>query len=117
MDIQTRARTLRRKQTDAERLLWLHLRDRRLMRYKFRRQLPIGKYIADFVCLKCMLIIEVDGGQHLQEQRYDAVRTHYLESQGFRVLRFWNNDVLGNLEAVLYALTLSLSRRERELIL
>ena len=116
MDIQTKAKALRRRQTDAERLLWRHLRDRRFAGYKFRRQVSIGNYIADFVCLRYMLIIEVDGGQHLEQQEYDDIRTCYLESLGFKVIRFWNNDVLGNLADVLDALTLALSRRERGLI-
>ena len=115
MDIQTKAKVLRKQQTDAERLLWRHLRDRRFVGYKFRRQVAIGNYIADFVCLKYLLIIEVDGGQHLEQLRYDDIRTCYLESLGFRVIRFWNNEVLGNIAGVLDALTLALSRRERGL--
>jgi very-short-patch-repair endonuclease len=115
MDIQTKAKSLRKQQTDAERLLWRQLRDRRFAGYKFRRQVAIGHYIADFVCLKYLLIVEVDGGQHLEQRRYDETRTRYLESQGFRVMRFWNNEVLGNIAGVLDALTLALSRRERGL--
>ncbi len=112
MDIQTKAKALRRQQTDAEQLLWRHLRDRRFTGYKFRRQVAIGNYIADFVCLKCMLIVEVDGGQHLEQHKYDEVRTRYLESQGLKVLRYWNNEVLGNITDVLDALTLALPEGE-----
>ncbi len=95
------ARTLRRNQTDAERKLWLLLRDRRFAGFKFRRQHPLGPYVADFVCLKRRLVIEVDGGQHADRAAADAVRTDWLAAQGYRVLRFWNNQVLGQAQAVL----------------
>ncbi len=97
----TNARQLRSNTTDAERKLWYLLRANRLEGYKFRRQFPMDTYIADFVCLEQRLVIELDGGQHALAQTYDAKRTAYLESQGFQVLRFWNNDVLGNIEGVL----------------
>ena len=98
----TLARNLRRKQTDAERKLWAILRSRQFENSKFRRQEPIGKYIVDFVSLDRELIIELDGGQHNQqpEMEKDEVRTKWLESRGFRVIRFWNNDVLQNLEGI-----------------
>jgi len=91
---------LRRRLTDAERLLWKALRNRQLNGDKFRRQVPIGNYVADFVCVEKHLVVEVDGGQHLDNEK-DAERTVSLESKGFRVLRFWNNEVLQNLEGVL----------------
>ena len=94
------ARKLRQNATDAERALWLQLRAARLGGHKFRRQAPIGRYIVDFVCFEASLIVEVDGGQHADRQRQDAQRTAWLASQGFRVLRFWNTEVLGAMEAV-----------------
>jgi very-short-patch-repair endonuclease len=80
---------LRRNQTDAERLLWFKLRDRRLAGFKFRRQFPVGKYIVDFVCLDARVVIEIDGGQH-SENLLDTERQAFIEEQGFVVLRFWN---------------------------
>jgi very-short-patch-repair endonuclease len=93
------ATALRRNTTDAERRLWAALRSRRLAGYKFRRQHPIGRFIVDFACTKHGLIIEADGGQH-DESMADAHRTAWLESKGWRVLRFWNNDILVNTEGV-----------------
>jgi very-short-patch-repair endonuclease len=90
-----RARELRANQTDAERKLWYALRDRRLAGLKFRRQHPHGSYTLDFFCEAADLIVEVDGGQHSEE--IDVTRTAYLEAQGLLVLRFWNNEVFGNL--------------------
>ncbi len=97
--ISKHAAGLRRNATDAEQALWLHLRNRRLGGHKFRRQWTLGPYIADFCCLERGLIVEVDGGQHSPER--DGRRTAALEAQGFVVMRFWNNDVLGNLDGVL----------------
>jgi very-short-patch-repair endonuclease len=91
-----RPRTLRNNSTDAERFLWRHLRNRQILGAKFRRQHAIGNYIVDFMSLDAMLIVELDGGQHQEQQAYDAVRDAYLESAGFRVLRFWNSDVTTN---------------------
>lgn len=91
---------LRRNMTDAERLLWQALRNRQITGYKFRRQHPFGDFILDFVCLEKMLAVEIDGGQHTERQASDNVRTEKLVSAGFRVLRFWNHEVLGQLEAV-----------------
>ena len=105
----TFAKTLRQNMTDAERLLWRHLRGHRLAGSKFKRQQPIGPYIADFVDLAARLIIEADGGQH-DESAHDAKRDAWLISQGFRVLRFWNNEILGNTEAVLEAILTALER-------
>lgn len=96
------ARSLRKNMTDAEQFLWSIIRKEQLG-VKFRKQHPVGKYIADFCCLEAKLIIEIDGGQHADDsaRRNDATRTAFLEAQGFRVLRFWNNDVLDNPEGVL----------------
>jgi very-short-patch-repair endonuclease len=95
-----RARKLRREPSEAERRLWQALRQRQLAGYRFRRQHPLGRYVLDFVCLEARLVIEVDGGQHSEQQTYDQARTAWLAAQGFRVLRFWNHEVLNNLEAV-----------------
>ncbi len=88
--------------------MWYLLRNRRLAGYKFRRQAPIGKYIVDFLCYERRLIIELDGGQHQEQADYDNERTRWLESKGFRVIRFWNNEMLqetdGVQEAILTAL-------------
>ncbi len=86
--------------TDAEKRLWSRLRQRQLGGHKFRRQCPLGRYIVDFVCLDAFLVVEVDGGQHAEAKEYDAKRSAWLQSQGFHVLRFWNNDVLKHTEAV-----------------
>jgi primosomal protein N' (replication factor Y) len=94
------ARRLRSNPTEAERRLWHHLRRRQLGGFRFRRQHPIGSYITDFVCLAARLIVEVDGGQHADSPA-DIRRTAWLESRGYRVLRFWNSDVLTNTDGVL----------------
>lgn len=118
------ARNLRKHQTDAEKLLWSRLRNRQMEGCKFRRQQVSGPYIADFLCLEPKLIVELDGGQHLEQKEQDEQRTSYLQYLGYQVLRFWNNDVLQNLDGVLESirnaicylnpLTPTLSRRERE---
>ena len=95
-----RARTLRSRMTNAERKLWYALRDRRFAGFKFRRQVPIGPFIADFVCFEERLVIEVDGGQHAESRR-DERRDRWFAANRFRVLHFWNNDVLSNLEGVM----------------
>jgi very-short-patch-repair endonuclease len=95
------ARRLRSAQTDAERILWFQLRDRRLRGFKFRRQAPIDRYIVDFCCVDERLIIELDGGQHAVRTDEDRERTQVLESLGYLVLRFWNNDVMHNISGVL----------------
>lgn len=97
----SRAKNLRKSSTDAERLLWNHLRMKQMKGLKFRRQQPIDNYIVDFVCLENRLIIEVDGGQHASERIKDIERDSYLIKNGFRVLRFWNNEVFRNIEGVL----------------
>lgn len=104
-----RACGLRRQSTDAERLLWRHLRDRRLSGFKFRRQYRVPPFIVDFVCRDAMMVIEVDGGQHGQSADYDEARTTFLNKRGFRVLRFWNNAVLENTTAVLEAINEALT--------
>jgi very-short-patch-repair endonuclease len=96
----TRARKLMKNLTDAEQELWRHIRNRQLFGCKFRRQAPIGKYIVDFVCFEKRLIIELDGGQHAVHQNYDHCRSEWLQSQGFKVIRFWNHDILKQVEAV-----------------
>jgi very-short-patch-repair endonuclease len=93
-------RVLRHNMTDAEQLLWRHVRRGQMNGFKFRRQHPFGDYILDFVCLEARLVIEVDGGQHAAHEEGDAQRTAVLEMAGFRVLRFWNHEVLQDLEAV-----------------
>jgi very-short-patch-repair endonuclease len=102
-----RARQLRRDSTDAERRMWSALRDRRLAKYKFRRQHRIGPFIVDFACTRHALVIELDGGQHA-ESTADALRTAWLKGHGWTVIRFWNNEMLDNtrgvIEAVLRAL-------------
>ena len=105
-----RARELRRDATDAERRLWSALRDRRLRGYRFRRQHPIGDYIVDFACTRRLLIVAADGGQHADKES-DRRRTAWLESEGWRVLRFWNNDALANTDGVVEAILQELSVR------
>ena len=92
---------LRRELTPAERKLWTRLRGDQLNGSNFRRQHAIGKYITDFCSVKAKLIIELDGGQHAEQEEYDAERTCYLESQGYRVMRFWNYQVMNEIENVL----------------
>ena len=101
-DLRPYARKLRQAQTDAERRMWMLLRDRRLSGVKFRRQHPIGAYIADFCCPEARLIIEIDGGHHASHRNADATRSRVVEAAGYRVLRFWNNEVLGNTAGVLH---------------
>ena len=108
--LRERARGLRHASTDAELRLWHELRSRTFAGFKFRRQHPIGGYITDFACLEQKLLIELDGGQHAEQSNYDAARTAALEARGFRVLRFWNNDVLTEMESVLQAIFVELRR-------
>jgi len=96
----TKARELRKNPTDAEGKLWIHLQRRQIGGHKFRRQHILGPYIVDFICLEKRLIIEVDGGHHDEQIAHDARRSHWLESRGFRVIRFWNNQVLKEIEVV-----------------
>ena len=103
-------RELRTNQTDAEALLWRQLRARRLLGLKFRRQHDIGPYTVDFVCTDERLVIELDGGQHAGREAYDAERTRFLESLGYRVLRFWNHEALAQTDAMLEALVAELGK-------
>jgi very-short-patch-repair endonuclease len=95
------ARQLRNNATDAERRLWKFLRGSQLAGHKFSRQIPIGPFICDFVCRTAMLVVEVDGGQHDVNRVRDESRTRKIEAEGYRVIRFWNNDVLERTEGVL----------------
>jgi very-short-patch-repair endonuclease len=96
-----RAHALRKTMTEAEKRLWFQLRDRRLQGLKFRRQYAIGAFIADFACIEAGVIVELDGSQHVERTSYDEARTAFLQSQGFVVLRFWNNEVLQEMKSVL----------------
>jgi very-short-patch-repair endonuclease len=107
-DLTANARALRTRMTAAERLLWRKLRQQSLG-CAFRRQAPLGPYIVDFVCFERKLVLEVDGGQHL-ESVGDKIRDHWLEAEGFRVLRFWNHEVLNDVEAVLAAISAAVQR-------
>ena len=97
-----RARQLRKRATDAEKVLSQRLRDKQLSGRRFRRQAPIGDYVVDFVCFNPRLVIELDGGQHAEigQRKHDQRRTAWLQSEGFRVVRFWNNEVLANTDGV-----------------
>ena len=103
-----RARQLRRDSTEAEKTLWRELRTK-LPNYKWRRQMPIGPYFADFACHSTKLVIELDGGQHANAQANDSERTRFMETQGFRVIRFWNNDIVDNVDGVLHRITQELT--------
>jgi len=115
MDLTNLARSLRKNQTDAEQIIWLQLRAKRFLNYKFRRQFPIEPYIVDFICLDLKLIIELDGSQHIAQQTADLERTYFLNNRGFKVIRFWNNDVFNNLGAVLESLRLHVKPQEKVL--
>ena len=99
-----RARSFRKGMTEAENRMWYFLRGRRLNGYKFIREQIIGDYIADFVCRQKKVVIEVDGGQHAKAVEYDKKRTEFLEKEGYRVFRVWNNEVFQNIEGVLEAI-------------
>jgi very-short-patch-repair endonuclease len=99
--IQKRAQDLRKNMTVAEKKLWNQLRQRQLGGFRFRRQVPFGNYIVDFACFEPKVIIELDGSQHVQQINYDVKRTKYLEMLGYKVLRFWNNEVISEIDAVL----------------
>ena len=105
-----RARSLRKSFTDAELRLWQLLRNRNLKRFKFRRQHPIGPYVTDFVCLEQRLIIEVDGSQHMEQASRDARRDEHVMSLGFTVLRFWDNEVLSETDAVMGVIVQALEK-------
>ena len=102
---------LRSQMTDAEQMLWKHLRRRQLHGFHFRKQCPIGPYIADFACLEAKLIIEVDGGQHVDSVT-DATRDAWLTARGYRTLRFWDNDILPQPDGALIKITKALGQLE-----
>jgi len=104
----TNARRLRRNMTDAERLLWSRLRGKQIDGFRFRKQVPLGRFVADFACMEPRLAIEIDGGQHARQMAQDDARSVWLESQGFTVLRFWNNEVSDNIEGVLQTIARTL---------
>ncbi|WP_097459938.1 endonuclease domain-containing protein [Mangrovitalea sediminis] len=108
MDQLNFAKQLRQNMTDAEHRLWRHLRDRRLDGHKFRRQRPIGPYIVDFVNIEARLVVEADGGQHNSDAN-DQERDHWLQQRGYRIMRFWNNEILQNTEEVLAAILQALN--------
>ena len=107
----TLARSLRRNMTEAEAVLWSKLRDRQIEGVKFRRQVEIGPFIADFVCLERRRVVEVDGGQHADASEKDAARTAVIAEHGFEVVRFWNSEVLGNSSGVIDAIATAESVR------
>ena len=102
------ARLLRINMTDAERKLWSLVRCKQLQGFRFRRQVPLGRYVADFACMSARLVIELDGGQHADRSQYDQHRTAWLNGNGFRVLRFWNDEVFTNADGVLETIRLAL---------
>lgn len=106
-EILDNAKTLRSNQADAEQRLWYHLRAHRFMNLKFKRQKPIGSFIVDFVCVERMLIVEMDGGQHAEQVEYDQRRDAWLRCEGYTVLRFWNNEVMQQMEGVLEQIRLA----------
>jgi very-short-patch-repair endonuclease len=105
-----KARLLRHDQTDAERRLWGHLRNRELGGFKFRRQFTIAPYIVDFACPQARVVVEIDGGQHAINEVRDDKRTRFLEGRGYRVVRYWNNEVLLKTNEVLEAILSELQR-------
>ena len=107
----SRAKAMRRGATPAERRLWSLVRNGRLSGYKFRRQYPLGPYIVDFICISKRLVVEADGGQHMEDAHYDAARSKWLALRGYRVVRFWNNEVLTQTEAVAERLLQELKRQ------
>jgi very-short-patch-repair endonuclease len=108
-----RARRMRREMTQPELKLWSILRNRALVGVKFRRQMPIGNYIADFCCLDRRLIVELDGGQHAEQEAADVLRSRFLATEGFRVLRFWNDQVLSGSEFVVAEILAAIGEKER----
>jgi very-short-patch-repair endonuclease len=109
----THAIELRKDLTDAEVKLWAHLRKDQLG-VSFRRQHAIGKFICDFVCVSKKLVVELDGSQHIEQQEYDIERTKYLQSQGYQVIRFWNNEVMNNINSVIHTIQIKLAKEKQE---
>ena len=101
IDAARHAKELRREMTEAETKLWYYLRAHRFCGRSFRRPVPLGRYVVDFLCEDSRLVLEVDGGQHMERRQHDSERTEWLCAQGYRVMRFWNNDVLENMPGVL----------------
>lgn len=114
MKLTNTARSLRQHQTDVEQLLWQRLRNRQIMNAKFRRQFPIDPYIVDFCCLDFKLIIELDGSQHIERSQSDMARSQILAQRGFKVIRFWNNEVMENIEGVLTKIYLVIEEIKKE---
>jgi very-short-patch-repair endonuclease len=108
--IMHRAGELRREPTPAERKLWAYIRNEKLG-VKFRRQHAIGSFIPDFVCVQKKLILEMDGSQHLEQQEYDDERTKYFEAQGYKVLRFWNNEIMNDINGVITKIQFALEEK------
>ena len=106
--IKNNARSLRRNMTDVERMLWAKIRSGQLQGFRFRRQHPIGNYIVDFICLELKLVIELDGSQHMDQQQYDMKRSQWLQNNGFKIVRFWNSDVLENFDGVMQTIQMHL---------
>ena len=102
------AKNLRKEPTPAERKLWAYLRGDKLNGVYFRRQYAIGDFVTDFCAIKEKLVIELDGGQHLEQEDYDKERTKYLESQGYKVIRFWNSEVMNDMDGVIQAIIIAL---------
>ncbi len=98
------ARHLRKNMTDAERKIWHSIKGKKIKNHRFRRQHPIGPYIVDFVCLENRIVIEIDGGQHAWQKETDEKRTKWLESEGYRVIRFWNNQIMNEFNGVIQIL-------------
>ena len=110
--VKSYAQDLRNNATEAERRLWSRLRRRQLGGFKFRRQHPIGRFVGDFVCLEAAIVVEIDGSQHVLDAPYDANRDAVLRSTGFRILRFWNGDVLSRTDSVIETIFEALHRPE-----
>jgi very-short-patch-repair endonuclease len=108
-DAAARARALRQNMTEAETRVWQMLRAHCMNGYKFRRQVPIGRYIADFVCHEARLVVEIDGGQHDSSSPRETERSGFLQTEGYRILRFWNNDILANPDGVYEAIVTELA--------
>ncbi len=106
-----RARAMRREPTEAERQLWIRLRFRQIAGARFRRQRPVGPYIVDFVCPEFMLVVELDGSQHADQESYDAARSAFLEAMGYEVVRFWNSDIFANPGEVVETIRVVIARR------
>ncbi len=111
--LKTFSRTMRKNPTGAEEILWRILRDRRFANFKFRRQVPLGSYIADFVCYKARLIVELDGSQHA-ENLHDVARDNWLKGQGFEILRIWNNELANNRDSVLETIWNAVQREVKQ---